>query len=295
MSNLSKTPVSFSILRKPWLVTIATALAIMALIPAGRSLAQSGGWWPGVAQMKLVKDEKTANERSVLFLASEGGRPHYTVGASEYRDPNGRLKISYTVSGRDMRLPNGGKYVCPDMKVPLTDLAAFFGRRPVGTDFPCQYQNGGGGRAALVGDFFVTGSGVTAAKAAPAKGQTAAATTAAQSGPTCTKDDIEGNWRRSDGATVTLIGVQIFGGSGSGGVALLFNHPAGWWPKGHHKFTKIYRTGGPRSCKMTAMCANYDRMASGQIKRNERPCVLEVDPKARTMTESGTRLTYSRP
>lgn len=110
---------------------------------------------------------------------------------------------------------------------------------------------------------------------------------------TCRREDIEGNWRRSDGAIVPIVGVEQFK-DGDGGVALLFNHPEGWWPKGQHKFTHIVRVGGRRSCRLLATCATYDRAANGGMQRRERTCGLTVDPVKRRLTESGSSLYYTR-
>ena len=137
-------------------------------------------------------------------------------------------------------------------------------------------------------------------------GAGAGATPAAGSGPkpvalppstvgqTCSRDDIEGDWKRSDGAVVPIVGVQAFK-NGPGGNALLFNHPEGWWPKGQTKFTGIYREGGERSCKLKATCATYDRTSGGNVIRRERACTLTIDPVRKRMTESGSGLTYGRP
>lgn len=110
---------------------------------------------------------------------------------------------------------------------------------------------------------------------------------------TCSREDVEGDWRRSDGANVPIVGVHVFR-NGPGGNALLFNHPEGWWPKGQTKFTGIYREGGDRSCKLKATCATYDRTASGTVVRRERACTLMVDPVKKRMTESGSSLFYTR-
>ncbi len=109
----------------------------------------------------------------------------------------------------------------------------------------------------------------------------------------CSREDVEGDWRRSDGANVPIVGVHVFK-NGPGGNALLFNHPEGWWPKGQTKFTGIYREGGDRSCKLKATCATYDRTASGNIVRRERACTLTIDPVKKRMTESGSSLFYTR-
>lgn len=111
---------------------------------------------------------------------------------------------------------------------------------------------------------------------------------------TCSRADIEGDWLRSDGATVPIVGVETFK-NGVGGNALIFGHPGGWWPKGTSKFRAIYRDGGAQSCKLKAICASYDRRASGAVERRERACELVVDPAKRTMTESGSSVLYSRP
>lgn len=110
---------------------------------------------------------------------------------------------------------------------------------------------------------------------------------------TCSREDVEGDWRRSDGANVPIVGVHAFK-NGPGGNALLFNHPEGWWPKGQTKFTGIYREGGDRSCKLKATCATYDRTASGTVVRRERACTLTIDPVKKRMTESGSSLFYTR-
>jgi hypothetical protein len=109
----------------------------------------------------------------------------------------------------------------------------------------------------------------------------------------CSREDVEGDWRRSDGANVPIVGVHVFK-NGPGGNALLFNHPEGWWPKGQTKFTGIYREGGDRSCKLKATCATYDRTASGTVVRRERACTLTIDPVKKRMTESGSSLFYTR-
>ena len=108
----------------------------------------------------------------------------------------------------------------------------------------------------------------------------------------CSREDIEGDWIRSDGALVPIVGVDA--GFRDGGTALLFNHPEGW-PKGQSKYRNIKRDGGPQSCKMTAICADYDRNPStGSFTRNERACTLTVDPVKRTLTQGGSSLTYTR-
>ena len=109
----------------------------------------------------------------------------------------------------------------------------------------------------------------------------------------CSREDVEGDWRRSDGANVPIVGVHVFK-NGPGGNALLFNHPEGWWPKGQTKFTGIYREGGDRSCKLRATCATYDRTAGGNVVRRERACTLTIDPVKKRMTESGSSLFYTR-
>lgn len=109
----------------------------------------------------------------------------------------------------------------------------------------------------------------------------------------CSREDVEGDWRRSDGANVPIVGVHVFK-NGPGGNALLFNHPEGWWPKGRTKFTGIYREGGDRSCKLKATCATYDRTTSGNVVRRERACTLTIDPVKKRMTESGSSLFYTR-
>ncbi|MBA3940433.1 MAG: hypothetical protein C0520_04395 [Sphingopyxis sp.] len=109
----------------------------------------------------------------------------------------------------------------------------------------------------------------------------------------CSREDVEGDWRRSDGANVPIVGVHVFK-NGPGGNALLFNHPEGWWPKGQTKFTGIYREGGDRSCKLKATCATYDRTVSGNVVRRERACTLTIDPVKKRMTESGSSLFYTR-
>lgn len=109
----------------------------------------------------------------------------------------------------------------------------------------------------------------------------------------CKREDVEGNWHRSDGAYTPIVGVHAFAG-GDGGNALIFNVPADRWPKGHSKFRRIFRDGGETSCKLNAICASYDRMTSGALNRRERACVLTIDPKAGTMTESGNSLIYRR-
>lgn len=110
----------------------------------------------------------------------------------------------------------------------------------------------------------------------------------------CSHEDIEGEWRRNDGATVPIAGVAEFK-DGPGGNALLFGQPQGWWPDGETKFTGIYREGGERSCRLRAKCAVYDRTASGELVRQERECILTVHPERGFMTESGSSLTYDRP
>lgn len=109
----------------------------------------------------------------------------------------------------------------------------------------------------------------------------------------CSREDVEGEWRRSDGAAVPIVGVHAFR-NGPGGNALLFNHPEGWWPRGQSKFTGIYREGGDRSCRLKATCATYDRTARGGVIRRERACTLTIDPVKKRMTESGSSLFYTR-
>jgi hypothetical protein len=110
--------------------------------------------------------------------------------------------------------------------------------------------------------------------------------------PVCTRQDIEGDWHRSDGSLVPIVGVDTFA-RGAGGNALLFNHPENW-PRGQTKFRGIYRVGGADSCTLKAVCAGYDRSITGAVTRNERACELTVDPVRRTLRESGSSLTYSR-
>ncbi len=113
------------------------------------------------------------------------------------------------------------------------------------------------------------------------------------SGPKCSGRDIEGDWHRSDGSLVPIVGVDGFA-RGPGGNALLFNHPENW-PRGQSKFRAIYRKGGADSCQMTAICAGYDRNSStGAVIRNERSCELTVDPARGTLRESGSTYSYSR-
>lgn len=128
---------------------------------------------------------------------------------------------------------------------------------------------------------------------APSRTATEKAGAAAPAVPTCSREDVEGDWRRSDGANVPIVGVHAFK-NGPGGNALLFNHPEGWWPKGQTKFTGIYREGGDRSCKLKATCATYDRTVSGNVVRRERACTLTIDPVKKRMTESGSSLFYTR-
>ncbi|PKP88239.1 MAG: hypothetical protein CVT78_02945 [Alphaproteobacteria bacterium HGW-Alphaproteobacteria-17] len=111
--------------------------------------------------------------------------------------------------------------------------------------------------------------------------------------PTCTRQDIEGDWHRSDGSLVPIVGVDAFA-RGPGGNALLFNHPENW-PRGQTKFRGIYRVGGAQSCQLKAVCAGYDRNSrTGAVTRNERACELTIDPVRGTLRESGSNLTYRR-
>lgn len=111
-------------------------------------------------------------------------------------------------------------------------------------------------------------------------------------GPNCAANDIDGNWHRSDGALVPIVGIDA--GFRDGGNALMFNHPDNW-PKGSHKFLRVFRDGGPESCKMSAVCINYDiNRSTGQTFKRERNCTLTVDPERQTLSESGSTLSYSR-
>ncbi|WP_194955214.1 cell envelope integrity protein TolA [Sphingopyxis solisilvae] len=117
--------------------------------------------------------------------------------------------------------------------------------------------------------------------------------TAAPAAAVCTRADIEGDWHRSDGALVPIVGVDAFA-RGDGGNALLYNHPENW-PKGQSKFRGIYRVGGAQSCQLKAVCAGYDRNSrTGAVTRNERACELTIDPVRGTLRESGSTLTYRR-
>ncbi|MDZ4368802.1 MAG: hypothetical protein U0987_17540, partial [Afipia sp.] len=51
--------------------------------------------------------------------------------------------------------------------------------------------------------------------------------TAAPAAAVCTRADVEGDWHRSDGALVPVVGVDAFA-RGDGGNALLYNHPENW-------------------------------------------------------------------
>lgn len=109
---------------------------------------------------------------------------------------------------------------------------------------------------------------------------------------TCSARDIDGNWHRSDGALVPIVGIDA--GFRDGGNALMFNHPDSW-PKGSHKFLRVFREGGQESCKMSAVCINYDiNRSTGQTFKRERNCTLTVDPQRQTLRESGSTLSYSR-
>lgn len=111
-------------------------------------------------------------------------------------------------------------------------------------------------------------------------------------GPKCSANDIDGNWHRSDGALVPIVGIDA--GFRDGGNALMFNHPDGW-PKGTHKFLRLFREGGNDSCEMSAVCINYDiNRSTGQTTKRERNCTLTVDPQRQTLTESGSTLSYRR-
>lgn len=115
---------------------------------------------------------------------------------------------------------------------------------------------------------------------------------AAPAAATCSARDIDGNWHRSDGALVPIVGIDA--GFRDGGNALMFNHPDNW-PKGTHKFLRVFRQGGRDSCKMSAVCINYDiNRSTGQTFKRERNCTLTVDPKRQTLSESGSTLSYSR-
>lgn len=108
---------------------------------------------------------------------------------------------------------------------------------------------------------------------------------------TCAREDIEGDWHRSDGSLVPIVGVDA--GLRDGGNALLFNHPEGW-PRGQSKFRGIYRVGGAKSCKLKAICAGYQRSTNGNTTREERACELTIDPVRGILQESGSSLTYRR-
>lgn len=166
MPNVAGSFLSARRLRKPSRMhaAIAVTLGTMALVLSAPVIAQSGGWWLGIAQMKLVKDAKASGGRSVTFHAMENERTIYSVVATEYRDPKGRLMIRYAITGRSMRFPNSNLLACPDMRAALSDLAAYFRRRPAGADVPCQYDHHAAGMAVLKGEFPVVGSGVKPAR-----------------------------------------------------------------------------------------------------------------------------------
>lgn len=109
---------------------------------------------------------------------------------------------------------------------------------------------------------------------------------------TCSARDIDGNWHRSDGALVPIVGIDA--GFRDGGNALMFNHPD-IWPKGSHKFLRVFRDGGPDSCKLSAVCISYEtNRSTGQAFKRERACTLTIDPERQTLSESGSTLSYSR-
>lgn len=69
-------------------------------------------------------------------------------------------------------------------------------------------------------------------------------------------------------------------------------------PNGRRPWTSVslrVSPDGSDSCKMSAVCINYDiNRSTGQTFKRERNCTLTVDPQRQTLSESGSTLSYSR-
>lgn len=103
----------------------------------------------------------------------------------------------------------------------------------------------------------------------------------------CSDKDIEGNWSRSDGASIVLNGM----GLKDGGRALMFNHPQGW-PAGVFKFSDIHHQSG---CIYAAVCQTLHRNAAGGgYNITEEKCTLTVDKAKKTLTAPGGHGTFRR-
>lgn len=107
---------------------------------------------------------------------------------------------------------------------------------------------------------------------------------------TCQPADLDGNWSRADGARVTVSGAGA--GFKDGANALIYGHPDGW-PPGVFKFSGIKPAG---ACRWTAQCTTvfHDPAGKDGYRVETEACTLTVDPKARTLTASGTHGAYHR-
>ncbi len=103
----------------------------------------------------------------------------------------------------------------------------------------------------------------------------------------CSARDIEGNWKRGDGASIVLNGMNLK----DGGRALMFNNPNGW-PAGAFKFSGIKQKSG---CEFQATCQTVHRnSAGGGYNISKESCTLVLDKKAGTLKAPGSHGSYTR-
>lgn len=137
-------------------------------------------------------------------------------------------------------------------------------------------------------DIIYCGPGKKApASASPPAKKPDAATKKPDPPATCSARDIEGNWKRGDGASIVLNGMNLK----DGGRALMFNNPSGW-PAGVFKFSGIKQNSG---CEFQAVCQTVHRnSAGGGYNTSKASCTLVLDKQAGTLKAPGSHGSYRR-